>query len=379
MARVPDGRARDDPGATPRIALEDYRPRAAVRLPSTPRRRPASPAIDAHNHLGRWLTSWVRPGGGWMVEDVGALLELMDGLDIEMIVNLDGRFGDELEANLERYDRAHPDRFVTFCHVDWGALAGPRGTRALLASLERSSAAGARGLKVWKDLGLGIRDASGELVLPDDERAAPVFAAAGELGLPVLIHTADPVAFFAPLDARNERLEELSRHPEWSFCGPGFPSFDRLMEALEGVVAAHPRTTFIAAHVGCYAEDLAWVGRMLDSYPNLLIDISARISELGRQPRAARELIVRHHDRVLFGTDEFPPSRAQYETYFRVLETADECFPYSPDPADPWPRGRWSISALDLPQDVLGAVYRGNASRLFARAAPVRDDRRPMP
>jgi predicted TIM-barrel fold metal-dependent hydrolase len=328
-------------------------------VPQTRVERPAVRAVDAHNHLGRWLTEWVRPGGGWMVEDVGALLALMDSLDLDAIVNLDGRWGAELEANLDRYDRAHPGRFLTFCHVDWDELDG------LVASLEASAAAGARGLKVWKDLGLGVRDEAGELLLPDDPRLADVWASAGELGLPVLIHTADPVAFFTPVDAANERLEELTVHPEWSFHGPEFPSFERLMEALEAVVAAHPGTTFIGAHVACCAEDLAWVGRMLDAYPNLHVDFSARIAELGRQPRATRRLFVDHPDRVLFGTDVFPPRREAYETYFRFVETADEHFAYSPDPENPWPQGRWRISGLDLPADTLAAIYRGNPARLL--------------
>jgi predicted TIM-barrel fold metal-dependent hydrolase len=341
------------------ISLTDFRPQPALRVPETRVERPAGRAVDAHNHLGRWLTEWVRPVGGWMVEDVGALLALMDSLDLDAIVNLDGRWGTELEANLDRYDRVHPGRFLTFCHVDWGE------PDRLVASLEASAAAGARGLKVWKDLGLGVRDAAGQLLLPDDPRIADVWAAAGELGLPVLIHTADPLAFWAPVDAQNERLEELARHPEWSFHGPEFPSFERLLEAFEAVVAAHPGTTFIGAHVACCAEDLAWVGRMLDAYPNLHLDFSARIAELGRQPRAARRLFIEHPDRVLFGTDVFPPARAAYETYFRFLETADEHFAYSPDPANPWPSGRWRISALDLPAATLPAIYRGNAARLL--------------
>src|SRR3954469_24788573 len=342
-----------------RLPLADSRPRPALRVPTTRVERPAARAIDVHNHLGGRLTGGVRPGGGWMVEDVGALLALMDAIDLEAIVNLDGRWGDELEANLDRYDPAHPGRFLTFCHVDCTEPS------RRVASLEASSRAGARGVKVWKALGLGVRDEAGAFLLPDDERIPDVWAAAGELGLPVLIHTADPIAFFAPVDARNERLEELTVHPDWAFHGDEFPSFERLLNAFEAVVAANPRTTFIGAHVACCAEDLGWVGRMLDTYPNLHLDISQRIAELGRQPRAARRLFVEHADRVLFGTDELPPRREAYELYFRFLETPDEHFAYSPDPDNPWPQGRWRISALDLPRQVLAAIYRENAVRLL--------------
>jgi predicted TIM-barrel fold metal-dependent hydrolase len=347
-------------------ALAAFKPRAMVRAPQTHVPRARTPAIDAHNHLGRWLSAWIGRAGEWVVDDVPALLDLMDAVNVAAIVNLDGRWGDELEANLDRYDRAHPGRFATFCHADWSQLAhGSAGVERIVASLRASRDAGARGLKVWKDLGLGVRDERDAFVAPDDPRLADVWSAAGDLGLPVLIHTADPVAFWEPLDARNERLDELTRHPEWWFGGGGFPSWERLLDALEHAVGAHRATTFIAAHVCSSAEDLARVDRLLRAHPNLHVDVSARIAELGRQPRGARALIERHPDRVLFGTDWFPPDRASFELHFRFLETLDECFAYGPDPEDPWPQGRWSISALGLDGPTLDAVYAGNARRLL--------------
>jgi predicted TIM-barrel fold metal-dependent hydrolase len=237
----------------------------------------------------------------------------------------------------------------------------------LVASLRQSAAAGAKGFKVWKDLGLHFEDSDGKLLLPDDPRLAPVWETAGELGLPILIHTADPVAFFQPIDRFNERLEELLRHPEWSFCDARFPSFRRLIDALEAIVAAHPATTFIGAHVGCYSENLQWVSRMCETYPNFNVDIGARINELGRQPRAAHDLMTRHADRVLFGTDVFPPTTERYRLYFRFLETADEYFPYQS--GDTGRQGRWRMSAVDLPDDALRLVYRENARRLMPSLA----------
>jgi Amidohydrolase len=350
------------------IQLRRYRPRSQLVLPEHLVDRARFPAVDAHTHLGRWLGSWIGREGEWVVQDVGALLDLMAARNIQAMVNLDGRWGDELLANLERYDHAHPGRFATFCHVDWSVLAAGDGGDRLAESLAASVAAGAAGLKVWKDLGLEVRDGAGELVLPDDQRLGPLWAAAAELGIPIWIHTADPVAFFDPVDERNEKLELLLDRPDWSFADPRFPRFQRLMDALEAVVAANPRTTFVAVHGGCYAENLGWVGRMLDAYPNLHVDIAARIAELGRQPRATRALALRHPDRVLFGTDAIPPSGATYATHFRFLETADECFPH--DVADPSPMGRWGISGLDLPEDTLRLVYAGNAERLVPRLAP---------
>ena len=345
--------------------LGAYRPEPALRVRETAVERARVPAVDVHNHLGRWLASWVGRAGDWTVADPTALVALMDELRVAAIVNLDGRWGAELEANLDRYDRAHPGRFATFCHVDWAALARGEAPERLAASLRESADRGARGLKVWKDLGLGVRDADGRLVLPDDPRLAPIWDAAGAAGLPVLIHTADPVAFWAPLDDRNERLEELTRHPEWWHGHGAAPTYERLLEALAALVAAHPGTTFIGAHVASSAEDLARVDALLTALPNLYVDISARIAELGRQPRAARELIARHPTRVLFGTDAFPPSASAYRLYFRALETADEHFAYGTEPDDPWPQGRWRISGLELPPPLLAAVYADNARRLI--------------
>ncbi len=352
-----------DPGgidpALRELPLRAYAPRPALRVRAHEVRRARFPAIDAHNHLGRWLA----PNGGWTAPDVVEALASMDDSNVAAIVNLDGRWGDELEANLDRYDRAHPGRFATLCHLDWREAASPGFGERLAASLARSAAAGARGVKVWKDLGLHVRDDRGELVMPDDERLSDVWETAGELGLPVVIHVADPVAFFEPVDRFNERLEELLEHPDWSFAHLRFPRLERLIESLESLVAAHHRTTFVGAHVGCFAEDLAWVGRMLDSCPNFHVDIAARIAELGRQPRAARRLILAHPDRVLFGTDDFPPNAATYAIHFRFLETDDEHFPYSAGEVPS--QGRWAISGLGLPDDVLRKVYAENVRRLF--------------
>ncbi len=343
-----------------RLPLAQWAPRAQVVTRTTPVPLPAVACIDAHNHLGRWLA----PDGGWLVDDVPALVAMLDAHHVATVVNLDGRWGDELDANLARYDHAYPGRFVTFCHLDWAALTADEPTRVLCAQLDEAVARGARGLKVWKDLGLTHRDAAGELVLPDDPRLQPVFARAGELGLPVLIHTADPVAFFAPLDRHNERLDELGGQPDWWFGGPDTPTFAQLMAALEALVASTPGTTYIGAHMGCYAENLDWVGRMFATYPNFHADTGGRFAELGRTPRAFARLVAAHPDRVLFGTDAYPPVADAYEVAFRFLETDDESFDYAPGEEVP-PQGRWQISGAALPADLLAGVYAGNAARVL--------------
>jgi predicted TIM-barrel fold metal-dependent hydrolase len=349
---MPDERLQDLP-------LREFRPRSSLRLPEHHVPRARFPVVDAHNHLGRWLTE------GWSAPDVGELLDVMDACGIETIVNLDGMWGDELQANLDRYDRAHSRRFVTFCQVDWSVTGEPGFGERLARQLVRCVEDGARGLKVWKQLGLRIRDDSGELLMPGDERLDPLWQAAAAHGIPITIHVADPVAFFDPLDETNERLEELLANPDWWFGDRDvFPRFERIIESFESLVARHLSTAFIGAHVACNVEDLAWVDRMLSTYPNLYADVAARIAELGRQPRATRALMLKHPGRFLFGTDLFPPARDIYEIHFRFLETADEHFPY--DPEDPPPQGRWAIGGVELPDDVLQAIYGDNTRRLIA-------------
>lgn len=339
------------------VRLVDYAPVPKLVLPSTRIERAASPVIDAHNHLGRWLSR-----GRWMAPDVGALVAVMDELNVAAMVNLDGRWGDDLEANLERLDRAHPGRFATFCHIDWSGAADAGFTAAAVDGLERAARQGAKGVKVWKDLGRSVRGSDGALLLHDDPRLAPVWDVAGALGLPVLVHVGDPLAFFDPADTANERLEELMRHPSASWAGNEI-HHRPLLDRFEAAVAAHPGTRFVAAHVGNLAEDLDYVEALLGRHTNVSIDLSGRMAELGRQPRRARRLIVAHPDRVVFGTDTFPVVAEELRTWFRFLETDDEHFAYSTQPIPP--QGRWAVSALDLPPDVLAAVYAGNARALL--------------
>ena len=364
---VADRVVTSDPGD---LRLREWRPEPKVVLPSHTVERARFPAVDAHNHLGRRLSDWIGDApDAWTVTDVGALLDLMDRCNLRAIINLDGGWGGDLAENLDRYDRPHPGRFATFCHVDWtAAVASGDLGRAAARSLRDSIEAGAKGIKVWKDLGLHVRDERGHLILPDDQRLAPLWEVAADERVPVFIHTADPVAFFEPIDERNERYEELHAHPEWSFADPSFPRFDRLIDSLEGTVAANPATTFVGVHVGGYAENLGRVGAMLDAYANFHVDIAARVAELGRQPRATREFILMHSDRVLFGIDEFPPDGETYAIYFRFLETADEHFPHSTEEVPL--SGRWAISGIDLPDDVLRKVYGDSALRLVPGLVP---------
>ncbi len=330
-------------------------------MPQSTVSRPRFPVFDAHNHLG------VGFGGGWIDRPVAELLDRLDSADVRLYVDLDGGWGEDiLHAHLDRFKQAAPERFCLFGGVDWAAWPeqGDRFGEWAADRLRRQAARGAEGLKIWKNLGLAVRDQGGERVSVADERLDPLWAAAGELGLPVLAHVADPVAFFDPLDAFNERWEELQAHPDWHFPSPPYPAFQTILDDFAAVIARFPATTFIGAHVGCYAENLAWVGGLLARCPNFYLDISARISELGRQPYSARRFFMRHADRILFGTDSGPDPET-YRRYYRFLETDDEYFSYDGEPVPG--QGRWRIYGLFLPDDVLEKVYYQNAAWVLRR------------
>lgn len=329
------------------LPLSDYDPQPCLRVAEHEILHPAVPAIDAHCHVDS--------------QPLDAVARLMDQAGIAQMVNISLTKGPDLEAVFARHRAAPAGRFVLFVLADWDGWARGEGVQPMVAMLERSVARGARGLKIWKDLGLRARDAKGQLLRADDERFAPLLDRAAALGVPVMLHLGDPAAFFTPVDARNERYEELAAHPDWSFYGPQFPAWEEILEQQARVIARHPRTQFIGAHLGGAAEDLARVGAWLERFPNLAVDISARAAELGRQPRAARALILRYPERVLFGSDLLP-SLAMYRLYYRFLETEDEYFPY---PTHGSGQGRWRISGLGLPPDVLAQVYAGNARRLI--------------
>lgn len=341
------------------LLLQDYVPVSQLTVPETAVAKPRFPVIDAHNHLGHPF------GGGWDERPLPELLERLDEANITHYVDLDGGWGEDiLQRHLDLFKQGAPERFLIFGGVDWGQWPqqGSRFGERAAARLREQVRWGAQGLKIWKPFGLHVKDPQGNLAAIDDARLDPLWQTAGELNIPVLIHVADPVAFFLPLDAANERWDELHAHPDWHFPSPPYPSFMEIMTQLEGLVARHPATTFIGAHVGCYAENLAWVARMLDHYPNYYVDISARISELGRQPHTARRFFLNYSDRILFGTDA-GPSVPTYQTYYRFLESDDDYFSYDGQ-AVPG-QGRWSIYGLFLPDDVLEKIYRLNAGRVL--------------
>jgi predicted TIM-barrel fold metal-dependent hydrolase len=328
------------------LRLSDYEPRSQLKVAAHVVEQPRFPVIDYHNHLDS--------------QSPQAVLRVMDACGVEQIVNITMQTGQAALESIDRFHGAAPDRFRTIGWMDWSDVEHSDFIQRTLDRIERLVEHGACGIKFWKDLGLTVRDAGGTLLRVDDERLSPIFDKAAELHIPVMFHTSDPDAFFTPIDRFNERYEELAAHPDWSFYGSPV-SKASLLAQRDSVIARHPKTTFVCAHLAESGENLGYVAKLLDSHPNLSIDLSARVSELGRQPYTAREFVVKYADRILFGSDLLPDVE-MYRLYYRFLETGDEYFEY---PSHASRQGRWNICGLFLPPDALEKVYRANALKLL--------------
>jgi predicted TIM-barrel fold metal-dependent hydrolase len=336
------------------LLLKDFKPVSMLHAPQRTVDRAKFYVIDVHNHVNdaQGIEDRMPPS---------RVVEVMDKTNVKTVVILTGMWGEKLQKVLDTMVKPYPGRFMVFTQIDWSKIDDPNFSQEMVTQLDDAVGRGARGLKLLKDLGLGVRDKTGKLIAVDDPRLDPVWEECGRLGIPVSIHTGDPEAFFHPIDAINERYEELIEHPDWSFYGSGFPSFEQVLEARNRVFAKHPRTTFVSLHMG-WPENLAWVAHMLDQYPNVMVEFGAREAELGRQPRQTRDFFLKYQDRIMFGTDN-GMEEEMYRNHFRWLETGDEYFDYWGYPA----QGRWKIYGMGLPDSVLEKVYHLNAERVFGQ------------
>ncbi|HKE55444.1 MAG TPA: amidohydrolase family protein [Pyrinomonadaceae bacterium] len=358
------------------LALKDYQPKSMLHVPESHVPRSRFPNIDFHSHL-----SWIdRKGRADVVHHAATaaeILQVMDAKNVRLMVNLTGGYGPLLQETISHWQQPNPDRIIVFTEPWYAKVTLPNYSKFQADQLEAAKKAGARGLKVLKTLGLYLREnvTTGPLVKVDDKRFDEMWEAAGALNMPVAIHVSDPESFFLPTDRFNERYEELSAHPDWSFHGKDFPSNAELQEARNRVMQRHPRTKFVALHTA-NSENLPYVAECLDRYPNMYVDIAARIGELGRQPRMTRKFFDRYQDRILFATDATPHGNETpqqifgnelYEIYYRFLETEDEYFDYAPAAIPP--QGRWRIYGIGLPDEILRKVYYNNAAQLLGLQA----------
>ncbi|MES1198346.1 MAG: amidohydrolase family protein [Chitinophagaceae bacterium] len=333
--------------STPKMDFETYDPVNTLVVPEHKLTQSKFPFIDVHNH--QWNMG---------SQNLDELIKDMDKMNMKVMVNLSGGSGNGLKKMISNVTDHYPKRFIVFANIDFDGIGKNDWTESAVKKLEEDVKNGANGLKIFKSLGFSIKDQSGNRVAVDDARLDAIWKKCGELKIPVLIHTADPKPFWDPMDEKNERWLELATHPNRK-RGPNNPEpWEKLIEEQHRMFKKHPETTFIAAHFGWYPNDLGHLGKLLDEMPNVNVEFGAVIAELGRQPRMAKEFFTKYQDRIMFGKDSWVPE--EYATYFRVLETNDEYFPYHKKY-----HAFWAMYGMGLPDNILKKIYYKNALRII--------------
>lgn len=335
-----------------KMDFEEYDPPSSLKVQEHILKKAKFPFIDIHNHQGTMGASELKD-----------LVGKMDQLNMTVMVNLSGKgfpfSNDRLKSSLESIKENYPKRFVLFTNVDFTNIDDPSWTANAVKQLEEDVKAGAMGLKIYKSLGLQYKDKNGKRIAVDDPRIDPVWDKCGQLGIPVLIHAADPKQFWDPIDKNNERWLELKLHPRRRYDDT-YAKWETIIAEQHNIFRKHPKTKFINAHLGWHGNDLKKLSELMDQYPNMYTEIGAVIAELGRQPRAAKAFLTKYQDRVLFGKDSWVPE--EYVTYFRVLESEDEYFPYHKRY-----HAFWKMYGIGLPDEVLKKIYYKNALKLLPK------------
>ena len=333
--------------STEKMDFEQYNPPSTLVVPEHKLSKAKFPFIDVHNHQFEMPDM-----------DLGTLIKDMDKLNMSVMVNLSGENGERIRRSVANIRKNFPKRFIVFANIDFNRVGEAGWGEKAARQLEEDVKNGANGLKIYKNLGFSVNDINGKRVTVDDPRLDPIWKKAGELKIPVIIHTADPKPFWQPMDANNERWLELATHPGRKKDNTHPAPWDTLMAEQHRLFKKHPATTFIAAHFGWYPNDLGKLGQLLDEMPNVVVEFGAVIAELGRQPRMAKQFFTKYQDRILFGKDSWVPE--EYATYFRVLETEDEYFPYHKKY-----HAFWAMYGMGLPDAILKKIYYKNALRII--------------
>jgi len=329
------------------MGFEEYNPKSTLVIKGEEITKSKFPFIDVHSHQRNMDT-----------QALSGLIQDMDKLNEGIMVNLSGGSGENLNSKIESIQKNYPNRFVVFANVDFDGVGQEGWSENAATQLEKDIKAGAKGLKIYKSLGLRYKDSDGKRVAIDDPRLDAIWAKCGELGVPVLIHAADPKSFWDPMDGDNERWLELKTRPRRKRSATNPAPWEQIIKEQHRMFKKHPKTNFINAHMGWYANNLGKLGELLDEIPNMNVGIAAVIAELGRQPRNAKAFFEKYQDRILFGKDSWKPE--EFPTYFRVLESDDEYFPYYKKY-----HAFWAMYGLNLSDEVLKKVYYKNALRII--------------
>lgn len=329
------------------LSFEEYNPASTLVIPGNRVIRAKFPVVDVHSH------HYNMPE-----QDLSVVVRAMDTLNLAVLVNLSGGSGEKIKGAMANIQKNYPNRFLLFANVDFSGVGDPGWGARAASQLKEDHANGAVGLKIFKSLGLRYSDAEGNRIAVDDPRLDPVWEMCATLGIPVLIHSADPKSFWDPMDSRNERWLELKTRPRRKRSDSDPAPWEQIIAEQHNLFRKHPKTTFINAHMGWYANNLDRLSELMEEFPNMYVGIGAIIAELGRQPRQAKAFFTTYQDRILFGKDSWQPS--EFPTYFRVLETADEYFPYHKKY-----HAFWAMYGLDLPDSILKKVYYQNALKIL--------------
>jgi len=329
--------------------IRDYKPHSTLVVPEHKVPRARYPVIDIHSHQPAPITQ----------EQFDTLADSMGPLNLKILVNSSGVSGDRLvEALAAIKANRNRDRMVQFTTLDFRGPVAPGFGQKAARQLEADVKAGAVGIgELNKGFGLTVKKSDGSRLKIDDPELDPVWEAAGRLRIPVFIHTADPQEFFEEMNLKNERWLELALYPDRRWPAPPNPSFNDLMGERDRLFKRHPKTTFIAAHLGWHANDLGRLGKMFDEMPNVYSEVGAVLYDIGRQPRYAHDFFIKYQDRLLFGKDSYQPDEFPY--YWRVFETTDEYFDYYRDY-----HAFWKLYGIGLPDQVLRKLYYQNALKL---------------
>lgn len=332
------------------IFIEDYKPLPV--LDSTDRRMnklPLYPVFETHGHLGFPFS-----------ENPEEITKKLNDLGIFKFINLSFKTGKEYKNIKLKYN---DPKIIHFSAFNWKRLKESENfIQLMLDDLKKDIANGSKGIKLWKDFGLMFKKKNGERLKMNDPILDPLFQECARSKLIIAIHTADPKSFFSPIDEKNERYEELLRHPEWSFASDEFPQLETVLKERDELFARHPNLIFVSLHFAEYANDLNKAEKLLENNKNVYLEFSARIDELGRQPFSTKKFFEKFQDRIFYGTDG-TPDKGKYEIYSRFLETNDEYFDYTP-PHKPR-KGFWKIYGLGLNRQILEKIYFKNANNIF--------------
>ena len=327
-------------------AITEYKPKSQLVSPQHPVPRAKFPVVDIHSHQRTPISP----------SEYDQVMKGMEANNLRILVNLSGSYGDQLRRGVEAIKASkYKDRMVLFANINFGGSVGPGFGAKAARQLDDDLNAGAMGLKIFKDLGMFVKKANGDRLPVDDPELDGVWETCARHNAPVLIHIAEPPAFFEPLDYSNERWLELALYPDRRHQTG--VRFEQLMTERNNLIRRHPNTRFILAHFGWHANDLARAGKLLDENPNVYYDVAAVLYDFGRQPRASHDFFVKYQDRILFGKDSYQPD--EYPSYWRVFETNDEYFDYYRDY-----HAFWKLYGIGLPDQVLKKLYYANALKL---------------